>query len=429
MRKPFGIVDIGATKLACLIAETLPEGHIQHLGQAVHAADGIKNGEISDLRAFSTALGKAVESAEKNAGIEIKTIHIVSSFGSPVLSHHHHNIQLGDQAISKKDVGRLRHRYQPLDEDEHRTILQTIEHDFTLDNHISVETPIGMFARHLGIRYAHLSMQRASWMNMVSAAHINHLEIGEYHHAASMAGLSCLNEDMRQAGTLVLDFGGAATSLAIYDKGYLQHASTVKMGGNHITRDIAKILGLSLSEAERVKALDGSALPSLAAIPIQNAAHFPIKGDNFVQASLTQPLPAQPQTAISAEQYQLLPCIIISRLDEIMELVEQRLRTDNIGALNQYHLAVTGGGSQLTGLSDYLSEKYKKTIFMRPPEGMNGLEGQISGGTFAAALGMTDFIARPQDTHPDVIQTASPHADKGRFRLPGKLGRWLETHL
>jgi len=60
---------------------------------------------------------------------------------------------------------------------------------------------------------------------------------------------------------------------------------------------------------------------------------------------------------------------------------------------------------------------------------MNGLEGQISGGSFAAALGMTDFIARPQDTHPDVIQTASPHADKGRFRLPGKLGRWLETHL
>lgn len=429
MRGPFGVVDIGASKLACLILEKTTDGKLQLLGQAVHAADGIKNGEISDLNSFSTALGKAVESAEQNAEAEIKTIHIVSSFGDPCLSHHQHDIKLLDQAISKKDIARLRHKYQPELEDEYRTVVQSIEYDFILDEHISVENPIGMFARKLGINYAHLTMQRTSWMSMLSAAHINHLEIGEIHHSASMAGHACLTDDMRAAGTLMIDFGGSATSLAIFDKGHLQLANTVKMGGNHITRDIAKIFGISLSEAERAKALDGSALPSLAEIPLPSAAAFPLKGDNFVSANIAQAVPPKPHTTITAEQSQLLPCIIISRLDEIMELVEHKLRGAGMGPIAQYHIAITGGGSQLTGLSDYLSEKYKKTIFTRPPEGLNGLDGQISGGSFAAAMGMTGFVTHPEENKTDLSQHASNSPSKSRFRLPGKLGRWLETHL
>ena len=429
MRGPFGVVDIGATKLACLILQSGVDGKLQLLGQAVHAADGVRNGEISDLNSFGTALGKAVESAEQNAGAEIKTIHIVSAFGEQTLQHDTHEIQLLDQAISKRDIARLRQKYQASQSDEFRFVLQSIEYDFILDDHISVENPLGMFARQIGVNYAELSIQRTSWMSMLSAAHINHLEIGQMHHSAAMSALACLTDDMRNAGTLMIDFGGGSTSIAIYDKGYLQLAGTVKMGGNHITRDIAKIFGITLQEAERAKALDGSALPSLAEIPLPSAAGFPLKGDNFVSSNLAQAMQTAPHTSLSAEQFQLLPSIIISRLDEIMELVELKISAAKMGPISQYHIAVTGGGSQLTGLSEYLSEKYTKSIFLRGPEGLNGLDGQISGGSFAAAMGMTGFVTLPEDNREDVTHTPPHGPSTSKFRWLGKFGKWLETHL
>ena len=101
-REPFGIVDIGATKLACFISERNAENQITLLGQSVHAADGIKNGDISDLEKFRTALGRTIELAEQDAGVEIKIIDIVTSFGDPQFSHHHQAIELGDGAISEK---------------------------------------------------------------------------------------------------------------------------------------------------------------------------------------------------------------------------------------------------------------------------------------------------------------------------------------
>ena len=48
-RSPFGILDIGSSKLACLIAQRSSANDILLLGQAMHAAEGVKQGEITDI--------------------------------------------------------------------------------------------------------------------------------------------------------------------------------------------------------------------------------------------------------------------------------------------------------------------------------------------------------------------------------------------
>ena len=81
-KSPFAVIDLGSSRFACLIAETGTDGMPALLGQAIHAAEGIRQGEISDMARFSTTLGRVVESAESNAGITIDTIHIVTPQGS-----------------------------------------------------------------------------------------------------------------------------------------------------------------------------------------------------------------------------------------------------------------------------------------------------------------------------------------------------------
>ena len=85
-KSPFAVIDLGSSRFACLIAETGTDGMPALLGQAIHAAEGIRQGEISDMARFSTTLGRVVESAESNAGITIDTIHIVTPAGQPRLT-------------------------------------------------------------------------------------------------------------------------------------------------------------------------------------------------------------------------------------------------------------------------------------------------------------------------------------------------------
>ena len=71
-----------------------------------------------------------------------------------------------------------------------------------------------------------------------------------------MAGHACLTEDDRELGTLLIDFGGGTTSVAIFSEGQLRFAGTIRMGGLNVTRDIAKMLSITVSEAERLKAIE-----------------------------------------------------------------------------------------------------------------------------------------------------------------------------
>ena len=86
-RTPFGILDLGSSKLACLIAQKSATGELKLLGQSMHVSEGIKQGEITDMNKFSTAVGKTVNAAERNADTTISEIHIVTPGGLPALRH------------------------------------------------------------------------------------------------------------------------------------------------------------------------------------------------------------------------------------------------------------------------------------------------------------------------------------------------------
>ena len=51
-----------------------------------HASAGIRNGEVSNLDALSNAIGKTVQVAERDAGIEIQSVTVVAPGGTPFSS-------------------------------------------------------------------------------------------------------------------------------------------------------------------------------------------------------------------------------------------------------------------------------------------------------------------------------------------------------
>ena len=423
-RGPFGILDVGSSKLACLIAQKATSGEVKLLGQSMHVSEGVKQGEITDMNKFSTAVGKTVNAAERNADTTISTIHIVTPGGTPTLSTHTSRIDVHDNVISRRDIARLLHQQGQVNAAAGQVLIQKQPGLYQLDDQKQIENPLDMCGRSLGLDFTSLAISQTSYVNLRQAVQQCHLELGSVHHSAVMSGYACLSDDDRDLGTLLIDFGGGTTSLALFAEGQLCHVGTVRMGGLNVTRDIAKMLSISVSDAERLKAIDGSVLPAIAVPEQVERLSFPSQGDNFV---LSNTVSAEDSLTLSSGQViqrQFLSDIIRTRCEEILEAIDAQLNTSGLGPARTFNLALTGGASQLTGMSDFVSEFWSKPVALRPPSPLSGLDGQISGGSFSACMGLARHIQSTEDDALQVPRTTA--AGNGMF---GRLGAWFKEHI
>ncbi len=423
-RGPFGILDIGSSKLACLIAQRSSTNDILLLGQAMHAAEGVRQGEITDMNKFSTAVGKTVSAAERNADITISAIHIVTPGGNPAVTKHVQTIDIHNHVINRHDIQRLlltnSHQNLPVGHVQ----IQNQPGLYQLDDQKQIENPLGMCGRALSLEYSQLSVSQTSYTNYAQAIQQCHLELSSIHHSAVMACHACLTDDDRELGTLLIDFGGGTTSIAIFSEGQLCFAGTIRMGGLNITRDIAKMLSISISEAERLKAIDGSVLPAMTSAEHLERLRFPRQGDNFVLSNVVSAEDNLTLPGGQVIQRQFLSDIIRTRCEEILEAVDQLMQTNGLGSARTYNLALTGGASQLTGMSDFVSEFWNKPVALRPPTPLSGPDGQISGGSFSACMGLARFI---QSAEEEFGQT--PRHSVSRSGLFGRLGSWFKENM
>ena len=423
-KSPFAVIDLGSSRFACLIAETGTDGMPTLLGQAIHAAEGIRQGEISDMARFSTTLGRVVESAESNAGITIDTIHIVTPAGQPRLAEQLAEITLNNQVIGRRDIRRLAEKQLDHAGLPGFIVCQRQTREYLIDGLGQIDNPLSMTGDRLGVAYHDLMMAQASYNNFCEAVQQNHLKSGHVYHSAAAAGLACLSEDERELGTMIIDFGGGTTSFAIYSEDKLCHVGSIKMGGQNITRDIAKMLSIPTNDAERLKAVEGSVLPAMASNLALGQAAFPASGDNFV---LSKSLHDRDMLTLSSGQTierAFLNDIIRTRLEEILEMIDQQLKEAGMRPAAAFNLTMTGGASQLTGLQDFVSGYWGKPVAVKVPQTLFAHDSQISGGSFAAAIGMAMFVQRLEETRAE-----DPTTRYSGTGLLARLQLWFKQNL
>lgn len=423
-KSPFAVIDLGSSRFACLIAETGTDGMPILLGQAIHAAEGIRQGEISDMARFSTTLGRVVESAESNAGITIDTIHIVTPAGQPRLAEQLAEINIPNQIIGRRDIRRLTEKQQDHAGRPGFVVCQSQTREYLIDGLGQIDNPLSMTGDRLGVAYHDLMMAQTSYNNFCEAVQQNHLKSGHVYHSAAAAGLACLSEDERELGTMIIDFGGGTTSIAIYSEDKLCHVGSLKMGGQNITRDIAKMLSIPTNDAERLKAVEGSVLPAMATNLALGQAAFPASGDNFV---LSKSLHDRDMLTLSSGQTierAFLNDIIRTRLEEILEMIDQQLKEAGMRPAPAFNLTMTGGASQLTGLQDFVSGYWGKPVAVKVPQTLFAHDSQISGGSFAAAIGMAMFVQKLEETRAE--DPATRYSGTG---LLARLRLWFKQNL
>ncbi len=420
-KEPVGILDIGSTKLACIILLPISNEKFELMGHSIQASEGIKNGEIIDMTLLSNVIGKVIQSAEERASFTIKEINIVFSGGNPESENFSLSIKLLDPVISRRELTKLHFKETGIIINKDREIVQSQRLSYIIDQQENIKNPIGMKGNNLCSNINIISISKSAKENLEEALSQNHLKINQIHHTSTVCGMVCLNDEEKELGALIIDFGGEITSLTFFEKGNAIFTKTIPIGGSHITRDIATVLSVSLSDAERLKVVEGSLSSENLS---QKNISFPFEGDNFIFSHSINNENILHLNNGEMIQRELLCNIIKSRVDEIIEKIEEVLSFSRIKHAFNKKIVITGGASQLTGLQNYLGKKMKKFIIIGKPNIQIKTAIDLPNNNFLSCFGMAyQTQLKTENKKP------SFHSEISNYGVIGRSYHWFKNQI
>src|SRR5690606_39083439 len=113
--------------------------------------------------------------------------------------------------------------------------------------------------------------------------------------------------------------------------------------------------------------------------------------------------------------------MIRPRIDEILEVIRDRLNAANMLSIGSRRIVLTGGGSQLTGIAELVGRLVGAATRVGRPLGMTNFSEAARGPAFAVASGL---LVYPQFAGREHFEPRRRHAG-GEANYVTRVGRWL----
>ena len=402
-------LDIGTSKIACLIAEN--DGAtgpiVKGIGQ--HASEGMRQGEVVDIEALSSAVGKTVEAAENMAGLTIDRVWVSVAGGTQMSQLRRQQTDIASGQVTRRDIMRLHRKDLDEQEAEGRVVLHRLPLQYAVDGVRGIKDPLTMSGRNLSADLAVITASTGTINNLTTVVERNHLTVERFAASSYVSGLSSLVEDEKDLGVTVIDLGAGVTGIAIFMEGHLVYVDSIPVGGHHVTSDIARGLSTPLDEAERTKTLHGSVLAAIG--DTDQLITLPMVGED-------------PNDTPQQIELGLLGEIIRPRVEEIFEMLTRRLEINGFANAAGQRVVLVGGASQLQGMTDYVATMFGRAVRHGKPIGITGMADVTRGPAFSAAAGLLRFASVEQQFEPRREQT---RGDKSG--MLSRITHWFNTHI
>lgn len=396
-RGVIAILDVGTSKIACLILRfdgfeegVEPDGvgsmagqsNFRVIGAATTKSRGVRFGEISAMNETERAIRTAVQAAQKMANVRVDHVIACFSGGEPRSYGLAGEIELQDTVVKENDVARVLSACDLPDIGEGREVIHAQPVNFALDHRSGLGDPREQIGNRLACDMHLLTVDAAVVQNLLYCIKRCDLDLAGIASSSYASGIASLVEDERELGAACIDMGGGSTGISIFMKKHMIFSDSVRLGGDHVTSDIAQCLHVPTAVAERIKTKHGG----VHATGMDDREMIEIGGDSGDwdkdrrQVSRTE-----------------LIGIIRPRVEEILEQVAERLIAAGFESLPSQQIVLTGGASQIPGLDGLASRILGQRVRMGRPLRVQGLPQAATGPTFASTVGLCLFAAHPQD--------------------------------
>lgn len=369
---PFGVLDVGSSKVVCLIGRVDADGQVRVLGVGHTQSRGVRAGGITDLDAAEACIRAAVGDAEKMADHRLRAVTVGLTCGHPESRLFSLQWPVGNRAVTEADVRRLVQEGRGRAVCEGRDTIHALPLAFAVDDTQGVADPRGLHCDILSARLHIVDAGSTALRNLQLTLERCELDLAELVSAPMASGLSTLVDDERQLGATCIDMGGGATGMAVFSEGQLLHTAQLSVGGSHVTNDVARLLSTPVADAERLKTVYGNAEAS----------------PDDEREILSMPLVGEDDHDLQRIPRSRLVAIIKPRLEETFELVRDRLDSAGLAREAGNRVVLTGGASQLVGAREMAGRILNRQVRLGRPAGLRGLPDRAYGPAFATAAGL-----------------------------------------
>ncbi|MEO9191621.1 MAG: cell division protein FtsA [Acetobacteraceae bacterium] len=391
---PFGVLDIGSTKIVCLIGRIEGDGTLRVLGFGWHRGKGVRGGGIIDLDEAEKAIRAAVGQAEDMADTRLREVTLNLTCGHPESRLFNVQWPVGGRAVEEADIRRVVTEGRLRAEVDGREIIHALPLAFAADETERVSDPRGLFCTTLTARLHIIDAATTALRTLGACVARCDLDIAELVSAPMASGLSALVEDERELGCTVIDRGGGTTGMAVFAEGQLLHTAQLPVGGAHVTNDLARLLSTPVAHAERLKTLYGN----VQSCPDDERELLPV------------PLVGEEEHQIAKVPRSMVVSIIRPRLEETFEMVRARLDSSGLSRAAGNRVVLTGGACQLAGVRELAARMLGKQVRLGRPAALRGLPDAAAGPAFATAAGLLAWAAGQGRTMTDIDLDPAPPA-------------------
>ena len=405
-----GLLDIGTSKIACLIAALEPgEGQrpaarAEGLGVGHMRARGLKAGVITDLAEAEAAIRATIAQAERMAHVTLEEVFVSVSCGRLQSSNFTATADVEGGVVRPEDIDRLMAAARSYAERDGRTLIHLNRIGFRLDGVAGSNDPRGMAAERLSADLHTVAADEGPVRNLLLVVDRCYLSARALVAAPYASAIAATSEEERRLGVTCIDIGGGTANVAAFLEGHFIHAATIPMGGHHITHDIAHALQMPLAEAERIKTLYGTMIPAQS--DEHEAFSFALAGEE--EGARGRATKAQ------------LADIIRPRVANILKLVRERMDQAGVSASAGERVVLTGGTSGLVGLGEFAANTLGRPVRVAKPHQVGGLPQGVTSPAFSTVAGLLVVAAAGGE------QTAAYGGAEGAGYF-GRVGQWLKA--
>ncbi|HOI31401.1 MAG: cell division protein FtsA [Bacteroidales bacterium] len=322
-------LDIGTTKIACLVGRKNENGKIEIIGHGKTESIGVKRGLVSNIEDTVNSIRKAVDEASARSGVDIKYVN-VGIAGQHIKSLQHRGSLIrenSEEEINRLEIEKLTNDMYKLSMSAGEEIIDVIPQEYIVDGEQGIKHPVGMLGSKLEANFHVIIGQTAAAKNVLKCVKRAGLEMVDLILEPIASAEAVLGDDEKEAGVVLVDIGGGTTDIAIFHDRIIRHTAVIPFGGDIITEDIREGCTIIKKHAEEVKIKFGSSLAS------EN------RDDEVVS------IPGIRGRAPKEISFRNLASIIQARLEEIFEHVHYEIKNSGFERKLIAGIVLTGGGA------------------------------------------------------------------------------------
>jgi len=365
-------LDIGTTKIACIISELDPSGELKIVGVGVSQSDGLRKGVVVNIDKTVRSIQKAVEEAELMAGVDVDAVwvgiagdHIraINSRGVVAISR-------DNNEISELDVIRAIDAAKAVSIPMDREILHVIPQEYVVDDQKGIKDPIGMCGVRLETQVHIITGAVTSAQNIYKSVDKAGLKVIDLVLEPLASCYAVLEKDEKELGVALVDMGGGTTDIAIYFDESIRHTAVVGLGGKNVTSDIAIGIRTPIERAEEIKRQFGCAYSPL------------LKGTEYISVP---GVGGREQREVSKA---VLSSIIEPRIEEILSLALREIKRTEYADMLGAGVVLTGGGALMDGIQELSEKVFEMPVKIGVPSGFGGLTEAAKSPVHATGVGL-----------------------------------------